>query len=62
MQTRTEQIADINLSLLFVQRGTVIVATRDYEPLDFKQILQQHRLDCLRAIVGSACHSKESLL
>ena len=39
---RAEGIADKDYSLLFVERGTVIVATRKYKPLDFDEILQQH--------------------
>ena len=38
-----EGIASNDYSLLFVERGLVIVATRDYKPLDFFEILQRHR-------------------
>ena len=41
---KAEGIAREDFSLLFVDRGTVIMATRDYKPLDFKQILQEHKL------------------
>jgi hypothetical protein len=43
-KVRAEGIAGKDFSLLFVERGTVIIATRDYKPLDFRQILQQHKL------------------
>lgn len=43
---RAEGIADKDYSLLFVERGTVIVATRKYKPLDFSEILQQHLPPC----------------
>ena len=42
-KVRAEGIANQNYSLLFVDRGTVIIATRDYKPLDFVEILEQHK-------------------
>jgi hypothetical protein len=39
---RAEGIANRDYSKLFVERGLVIVATKDYKPLDFKEILQRH--------------------
>ena len=41
---RAEGIASENYRLLFVDRGTVVIATRDYRPLDLKEILRQHGL------------------
>ena len=41
-RVRAEGIADQEYSRLFVERGTVIVATRDYKPPDFIEILQKH--------------------
>ena len=43
---KAEGIADKDFSLLFVDRGTIIMATRDYKPLDFAQVLEEHRLTC----------------
>jgi hypothetical protein len=43
-RNRAEGIADKDFSMLFVERGTIIMATRDFKPLDFKQILQQHKM------------------
>jgi len=43
-RVRAEGIADRNYSLLFVDRGDVIIATRDFKPLCFREILQQHKL------------------
>jgi hypothetical protein len=40
---RAEGIADNDYSLLFVDRGTVITATRNVRSPDFFEILQQHR-------------------
>ena len=39
---RAEGMANQDYSKLFVERGTVIIATRDYKPPDFIEILQQH--------------------
>jgi hypothetical protein len=41
-RVRAEGIADREYSKLFVERGTVIVATRNYKPPDFVEILKQH--------------------
>ena len=38
-KVRAESIADRDYSLLFVDRGTVIAATRDFKPPDLKEIL-----------------------
>jgi len=43
-RVRAEGIADKDYSLLSVDRGTVIIATRKFKLLDFKEILQQHDL------------------
>jgi hypothetical protein len=41
-KVKAEGIANQDYSKLFVERGTVIIATRDYKPPDFVEILQQH--------------------
>jgi len=41
-KVRAEGIANQDYSKLFVERGTVIIATRDYKPPDFVEILQKH--------------------
>lgn len=41
-KVRAEGIANQDYSKLFVERGTVIIATRDYKPPDFIEILQRH--------------------
>jgi Arc/MetJ-type ribon-helix-helix transcriptional regulator len=43
-RVRAEGIADKDYSLLFVDRGTVIVATRKFKHLDFYELLQQQKL------------------
>jgi len=40
---RAEGIAREDYSSLFVDRGTVIMATRDFKPLDFVKVLERHR-------------------
>ncbi|MDH5448397.1 MAG: hypothetical protein OEX01_05275 [Candidatus Bathyarchaeota archaeon] len=41
-KVRAEGIADKDFELLFVDRGTVIVATRCYKQLDFREILAEY--------------------
>ncbi len=41
-RVRAEGIAKQDYSGLFVERGTVIMATRDYKPLEFFDIVQEH--------------------
>ena len=41
-KVRAEGIASEDYDLLFVDQGTVIVATRDYKPPNFSEILEQH--------------------
>jgi hypothetical protein len=41
-KVRAEGIAKDSFELLFVDRGTVIVATRRYKQLDFKEILDEY--------------------
>jgi len=43
-KVRAEGIANQDYSKLFVDRGTVIIATRDYKAPDFVEILEQHQL------------------
>jgi len=50
-KVRAEGIADKDYSSLFVNRGTVIVATRDCKPPDFVEILEQHRSDVVENVV-----------
>ena len=40
---RAEGIANQDYHILFIERGLVIIATRDYKPLDFIEILQRHK-------------------
>jgi hypothetical protein len=41
-KVRAEGIAKQNYSKLFVDRGTVIMATRDFKPIDFFDIVERH--------------------
>ncbi|RLI40343.1 hypothetical protein DRO69_13025 [Candidatus Bathyarchaeota archaeon] len=42
-KVRAEGIASKDYSSLFVDRGIVIIATRDFKPLDFTEILERHK-------------------
>jgi hypothetical protein len=44
-KVRAEGIAMADYSILFVEKGTIIHATRDYKALNFKEILKQHEID-----------------
>lgn len=41
-KVRAEGIAKQEYSRLFVEQGTVIMATRDYKPIEFFDIVQEH--------------------
>ena len=43
-KVRAEGIADKDYSMLSVDRGTVIIATRKFKLLDFYELLQQNKL------------------
>jgi hypothetical protein len=43
-KVRAEGIARKDYSTLFVERGTVIFATRDFKMLNFREILELHRI------------------
>ena len=43
-KVRAEGIAIKDYSQLFVDKGTVIHATRDFKALNFKEILEQHQI------------------
>lgn len=43
-KVRAEGIAEKDYSVLFVEKGTVIFATRDFKPLNFREILEHHKL------------------
>jgi hypothetical protein len=47
---RAEGIASGRFRLLAVERGTVIVATRDYKKLDLREILRSHSVQDVRCV------------
>ena len=47
-----ENMASRDFSLLFVERGTVIAATRDFKPLNLKEILRAHDFVNVDRLVG----------
>jgi hypothetical protein len=52
-RVRAECIANRDYSLLFVERGRVVFATRDFKPLNFKEILCLHRVENVERFVSS---------
>lgn len=44
-KVRAEGIAVDDYSQLFIEKGTVIHATRDYKALNFKEILEKHQVE-----------------
>jgi len=51
-RVRAEGIANRDYSLLFVEGGTVIVATRDFKPLDLREILCMHEVQDVERVVS----------
>jgi len=51
-KVRAEGIAKHDYSKLFVEQGTVIKATRDYKPLEFHDIVEDH-LGCDASKAGA---------
>jgi len=43
-KVRAEGVATAEYTELFVEKGTIIHATRDYKALNFKEILEQHQI------------------
>jgi hypothetical protein len=43
-KVRAEGVAVNDYSQLFVEKGTIIQATRDYRALNFKEILERHQI------------------
>ena len=53
---RAEGVAKNDYSMLNVDRGTIIHATRDYKALDFKDILQRHEVENVERFIPPAPH------
>jgi len=51
-KVRAEGVADRSFSLLAVDRGTVIVATRDFKALNLKEILRSYNVQNVEQIAG----------
>ena len=50
-KVRAEGIANNDFYLLFVDKGTVIFATRDFKALNLREILELHKIDNVDRIV-----------
>jgi hypothetical protein len=44
-KVRAEGVAVSDYNMLFVDKGTIIHATRDFKALNFKEILEQHEVE-----------------
>lgn len=53
---RAEGIATADYCDLFVDRGTIIHATRDFRALNFKDILEQHEIENTDRFIPPAPH------
>jgi hypothetical protein len=51
-KVRAEGVADRSFSLLAVERGTVIVATRDFKALNLKDILRSYNVQNVKQVAG----------
>jgi hypothetical protein len=51
-KVRAEGMANRSFSLLSVERGTVISATRDFKELSLKEILRSHGVENVEQIIG----------
>ena len=51
-KVRSEGMADQSFSLLAVERGTVIAATRDFKPLNLKEILRSYNVQNVERVIG----------
>ena len=43
-KVKAEGIANEDFSLLFIEQGTVVFATRSFRPPDLREIIEQHRI------------------
>jgi hypothetical protein len=51
-KVRAEGSANKTYSLLFVEQGTIIKATRDYKALELKEILRLHKIQNIERALG----------
>ena len=42
---RAEGVASMDFDKLFVEQGTVVLATRNFKPVTLREILEQHKVD-----------------
>jgi hypothetical protein len=48
---KAEGVAVTDYSTLYVDRGTVIHATRDFKALNFKEILERHQVENIERVI-----------
>lgn len=55
-KVRAEGIASKDYGMLFVERGTVIFATRDFKPVRMREVLEQHDVVDVDRVVSPNPH------
>jgi hypothetical protein len=55
-KVRAEGIAVTDYSKLYVEQGTIIHATRDYKPLNFKEILERNKVENSEDYIQPSSH------
>ena len=55
-KVRAEGVATANYCDLFIERGTIIHATRNFKALNFKEILELHRIDNAERFISPNPH------
>ena len=55
-KVRAEGVAIANYCDLFIERGTIIHATRNFKALNFKEILEQHQIENTERFIPPSPH------
>jgi len=55
-RVRAEGIASMDFDKLFIERGTVVLATRNFRPVTLGEILDQHRVEDAEKHVAPSKH------
>jgi hypothetical protein len=56
-KVRAEGIATADYCDLYVEKGTIIHATRDFKTLNFKEILEQHQVENIERVIPPDPHA-----
>ena len=55
-KVRAEGVATDNYCDLFIERGTIIHATRNFKALNFKEVLEQHQIENAERFIPPSPH------